>query len=82
MALTAFTVVSMLGRNINAVLESLKDIAEGKGDLTRRIEQQSKDKIGELIFWFNSFMSKLQNTMGSVISVIPSLTSVSVEMAQ
>ena len=82
MSLTAFTVISMLGRNIKAVLESLKDIAEGKGDLTRRIEQQSKDEIGELVFWFNSFMSKLQNTMGSVISVIPSLTNVSVEMAQ
>jgi len=82
MALTAFAVISMLGRNIKAVLDSLKDIAEGEGDLTRRIEQQSKDEIGDLVFWFNSFMSKLQNTMGSIVSVIPSLTNVSVEMAQ
>lgn len=82
MAITAYAVISMLGRNIKAVLDSLKNIAEGEGDLTLRIEQQSKDEIGELVFWFNSFMAKLQNTMGDVISVIPSLTNVSVDLAQ
>lgn len=82
MIVTAITLLSMLGRNIQAVLNSLKDIAEGEGDLTKRIEQQSKDEIGELVFWFNSFMDKLQSTIGNVIGVIPALTDVSVEMAQ
>ncbi len=82
MLFTAFIVVSMLNRNIQAVLDSLKNIAEGEGDLTQRINQQSKDEIGELAFWVNSFMAKLQNTIGNVVNVIPALTNVSVEMAQ
>jgi methyl-accepting chemotaxis protein len=82
MALTAYIVISMLNRNIQVVLNSLKNIAEGEGDLTRRIDQQSKDEIGELAFWVNSFLDKLQNTIGNVVSVIPALTKVSVDMAQ
>lgn len=81
MLLTAIAVISKLSHNIQAVLNSLKDIAEGEGDLTQRIEQQSKDEIGELVYWFNSFMSKLQNALGNVVNVIPALTNVSVEMA-
>ncbi len=82
MALTAYIVISMLNRNIQVVLNSLKNIAEGEGDLTRRIDQQSKDEIGELAFWVNSFLDKLQNTIGNVVNVIPALTKVSVDMAQ
>lgn len=81
MIMTAIAVISKLSHNIQAVLDSLKDIAEGEGDLTRRIEQQSKDEIGELVYWFNSFMAKLQNAIGNVVSVIPSLSNVSVEIA-
>ena len=82
MAFTAYIVISMLNRNIQVVLNSLKNIAEGEGDLTRRIDQQSKDEIGELAFWVNSFLDKLQNTIGNVVNVIPALTKVSVDMAQ
>ncbi len=82
MALTAYIVISMLNRNIHVVLNSLKNIAEGEGDLTQRIDQQSKDEIGELAYWVNSFLDKLQNTIGNVVSVIPALTKVSVDMAQ
>ncbi len=39
---------------------SLKDVAEGEGDLTKRIPITSKDEIGELSHWFNLFVEKLQ----------------------
>jgi len=45
------------------VVESLKDIAEGEGDLTNRLNIHTKDEIGELAYWFNLFMEKLQNIM-------------------
>lgn len=43
----------------NAVL-MIKDIAEGEGDLTKRLIISSEDEIGELGKWFNQFVEKLQ----------------------
>ncbi|MDH5477187.1 MAG: methyl-accepting chemotaxis protein [Nitrospinota bacterium] len=49
-------------RPIEGVSLALRDIAEGEGDLTRRLRERSQDEIGELSHWFNVFvenMSKL-----------------------
>jgi methyl-accepting chemotaxis protein len=46
----------------------LKDIAEGEGDLTKRLEITSQDELGEVSSWFNVFMDKLQNVMRQVAS--------------
>ncbi len=45
---------------INLVVAGLKDIAEGEGDLTKRLAVKTKDEIGELAQWFNYFMDNLQ----------------------
>jgi methyl-accepting chemotaxis protein len=44
----------------------LKDIAQGEGDLTRRVNIASHDEIGEVAKWFNVFMDKLQNVISNV----------------
>jgi methyl-accepting chemotaxis protein len=44
----------------------LKDIAEGEGDLTRRVNQSSGDELGEMGKWFNTFMVKLQGLVAHV----------------
>jgi methyl-accepting chemotaxis protein len=44
----------------------LKDIAEGEGDLTRRVDIASRDEIGEVAKWFNMFMDKLQGVISTV----------------
>jgi methyl-accepting chemotaxis protein len=48
------------------VTASLKDIAEGEGDLTQRIPISSEDEIGELSHWFNTFLDKLQGIIRQV----------------
>ena len=48
------------------VTESLKDIAEGEGDLTQRIPITAQDEIGELSHWFNTFLEKLQGIIRQV----------------
>ena len=50
----------LIVKPINRAISSLKDIAEGEGDLTMRLDAKSKDEIGELGFWFNTFIEKLQ----------------------
>lgn len=64
-ALLLFSVVMILVSNsivrpIRKVVEGLKDIAEGEGDLTRRLDIKSNDEIGELAHWFDRFMENLQ----------------------
>lgn len=62
-ALTGAAVAYSAGlivKPINRAISSLKDIAEGEGDLTMRLDARSKDEIGELGFWFNTFIEKLQ----------------------
>jgi len=44
----------------------LRDIAEGEGDLTRRIAVETRDEVGELGIWFNSFIDKLQEMIKDI----------------
>jgi methyl-accepting chemotaxis protein len=43
------------------VAETLKDISEGEGDLTRSIAVSSKDEIGDLALYFNKTLEKIKN---------------------
>jgi methyl-accepting chemotaxis protein len=53
-------------RPINAAVASLKDIAEGEGDLTRQLPATGNDEVGELATWFNIFLGKLRGIIGEV----------------
>lgn len=58
-----FITVFISGKIFNPlklVNSMLKDIAQGEGDLTKRIEVMSKDEVGSLAKWFNVFIQKLQ----------------------
>jgi len=51
---------------IKRVIERVKDIAEGEGDLTARIEITNRDEMGELAQWFNRFIETLQNIIKKI----------------
>jgi methyl-accepting chemotaxis protein len=53
--------------NIQKASEMLKDAAEGEGDLTRRLEVNSKDEVGEMAQWFNVFIGNLQEMVGKIV---------------
>jgi methyl-accepting chemotaxis protein len=57
-------------RSITAPLEDtvrvLRNIAEGEGDLTRRVNQTSGDELGEMGKWVNTFIAKLEALVGRV----------------
>jgi methyl-accepting chemotaxis protein len=60
----------MVERQVSGPLQQLsqrlKDIAQGEGDLTRRLDIANKDELGEVSSWFNVFMDKLQDVMRRV----------------
>lgn len=68
-------------RNVDNVVTSLKDIAQGEGDLRRRIPQQSTDEIGELVKWFNSFVDKLHGDIRQLVESVRTLGDMTGEMA-
>ncbi len=78
--LISASIVLLITRNLNTMLESLKDIASGEGDLTKRIVQNSEDEIGDLIHWFNQFMDKLHSSISDVMKSIDPLTKVSSDL--
>lgn len=51
---------------LKSLISNFQDIAEGEGDLTKRIDIKSKDEIGELAKYFNIFIEKLQGIVSSI----------------
>ena len=41
----------------------MRDISEGKADLTKRLQAKSNDELRELVNWFNKFIDKLHKIM-------------------
>ena len=59
----------------------IKDMAEGGGDLTRRLKIQSQDEIGDLVNWFNLFLEKLQSMIRSIVGNAGKLNKASSELS-
>lgn len=53
-------------RPIIGVSAIFQNIASGEGDLTRRLEYNKQDELGELASWFNRFLDKLQPIIADV----------------
>jgi len=51
----------------------LRDVAQGEGDLTKRLEVSRHDEIGTVSQWFNTFMDRLHETISQVASNTESL---------
>ncbi|HAS6346561.1 TPA: HAMP domain-containing protein [Vibrio vulnificus] len=54
---------------------AMRDIAEGEGDLSRRIDIRSRDELGELAHSFNQFTSRIHNTIDEVVAATQSVRS-------
>jgi len=51
---------------INLTAQRLRDIAQGEGDLTQRLEITSNDEIGVMSKWFNVFVEKIQKMIKEI----------------
>ena len=73
----ALFITSRIIGPIRNTVDMLKDIAQGEGDLTRRLDQSGKDETGEMASWFNLFMDNIQEIVARVVGDATSLNQVS-----
>ncbi len=67
-------------RPIQAAAAMLEDIAQGEGDLTRRLDDRNRDELDELAKWFNTFVAKLQGMIRDIAKNAQSLASSSTNL--
>jgi len=70
-----------ISKPIVNVADTLKDISEGEGDLTKRIAVRSDNEIGELSNYFNKTMEKIRNLIGTIKYKINGLNHTSFELS-
>jgi methyl-accepting chemotaxis protein len=64
----SFWIAETLTGNVKMMVEMMKDIAKGQGDLTQRLPIHSGDELGDLANWFNLFVEKLQAIINQIRS--------------
>ena len=72
---------TVITKPISIVTDSLKNISEGEGDLTRRIDFKSNDEIGDLVNYFNKLMDALQGPIGDTKSTVNNLASAAEQLS-
>ncbi|MCL2180241.1 MAG: methyl-accepting chemotaxis protein, partial [Treponema sp.] len=65
-AVLVYFILDFTMKPIVNVTETLKDIAEGEGDLTRSIPEKGKDEITELSRYFNQTLMKIKNLVVNI----------------
>lgn len=66
---------------ITGSVAALREISEGSGDLTVRLEEKGNDEMTELAMYFNRVMEKIQGTVQSVDSSTDAMRHVGEELA-
>ncbi len=70
-----------IARPLEKIVASMRDISSGSGDLTVRLEEKSKDELGQLSGAFNTFVAKLDDIMGKVGDTTDELATASEELS-
>jgi methyl-accepting chemotaxis protein len=78
--ITFFVAQSIVKPIIN-VTNTLRDISEGEGDLTRRITTNSRDEIGELSRYFNETLEKIRNLVVKIKKETMTLSEIGGDLA-
>ena len=77
----AWAVNFMITTPLHAAVDAMKDISEGDGDLTLRLNVGGKDEIGQLASSFNGFITKIQSVVREVTSSTSQLSAAAEEMS-
>ena len=61
-----FFIIKRVSKPIQQLVFRVRDIAEGEGDLTQRVDESQDSELGELAHWFNVFISQIESIVREV----------------
>ena len=64
----AAIIIRSITKPLALFLERTTDIAQGEGDLTKRLDDSAKDELGEISRMFNRFIEKLHGIISQISS--------------
>jgi len=68
-------------RPVDDLVEVAKDIAQGEGDLTKRLSASESGELGQLSGWFNSFLQRLSDLIIEIKDFASNIEHASQEIA-
>ncbi len=71
-----------IGKRLEQLAGALREIAEGDGDLTRRLDDSRRDELGDVAHGFNTFVGKLQGLVGDIKGSTDSLSGSARQLSQ
>jgi methyl-accepting chemotaxis protein len=74
--------IRVLMQPLRLMGKAMRDIAQGEGDLTRRLSVHSKDEFGELAHDFNLFVERIQHSIREVSSATEQVNEVAKRVMQ
>ncbi|AJY70758.1 chemotaxis protein [Geobacter sulfurreducens] len=74
-AVASKVIIHRLFNPLNRMHDVLRDVAQGEGDLTQRLDYLAQDEVGDMSRSFNSFMDKLHGIITHVARTVEQLAS-------
>ena len=79
--LLSFLIKMIIIKPLNEVIVLTKDLAEGEGDLSKRITLNRNDELAELAKWINTFIKKVQHLVSQIQDSSTQLSNESASLA-
>jgi methyl-accepting chemotaxis protein len=70
-----------ISRPLSHAVEAMRDIAQGEGDLTRRLDVDGRDEVAEMAVEFNLFVDKIHALVADVTGSVSQLAAAAEEMS-
>jgi methyl-accepting chemotaxis protein len=83
--IAAMLIATIVGRSILKPLgklqSRLKDISQGEGDLTVKLDDSARDELGEVSRSFNKFVAKIRDVLRNTVSTTNQVAAASTQVA-
>ncbi|MDT8385194.1 MAG: methyl-accepting chemotaxis protein [Gammaproteobacteria bacterium] len=77
----AWITTQLISKPLSQAVTAMRNIAEGEGDLTQRLQSRGDDEVAQLAKAFNQFAANIQELLGQVLDSADQISSSSQEMA-